>query len=111
MNDMRPGYNSDSFSAKITDSLSAEQLGDKQRLAAYSPKEYYPLAALTADEQNELATLRIDIHNFAQEQAAAWIVKGGVEKEYDAFVKQLESMGLRRLEEIYQAAYNRYRGK
>jgi putative aldouronate transport system substrate-binding protein len=111
LNDRRPGYTSDRLSARVIDNTQQEQIEDKERLSAYFPKEYYPPAALTPEEANELATLRADIHSYAQEQAATWIVRGGVEQEYAAFVRQLETMGLRRMEEIYQAAYNRYKGK
>jgi putative aldouronate transport system substrate-binding protein len=108
---MRPGYNSDSFSARIIDEAQEEQMVDKQRLSAYYPKEYYPPAATTPEESDELSILRTDIHPYAMEQAATWIVNGGVEREYAAFVAQLEAMGLRRMEEIYQGAYDRYMGK
>jgi putative aldouronate transport system substrate-binding protein len=66
---------------------------------------------MTPEEINELAILRTDIHSFAMQQASAWVVNGGVEREYAGFVRQLENMGLRRMEQIYQQVYNRYIGK
>jgi putative aldouronate transport system substrate-binding protein len=111
MGDLRPGYASDKLSARISDPDQKEQIDDKIRLSAYYPKEWYPPAVMTPDEASELATLRTDIHGFAQERTATWIVNGGVEQEYAGFVRQLETMGLRRMEAIYQGAYNRYMGR
>jgi putative aldouronate transport system substrate-binding protein len=63
---------------------------------------------MTPDESSELATLRTDIQNYVENQAATWIANGGVEREYDAFIRQLEAMGLRQMVQIYQTAYDRY---
>jgi putative aldouronate transport system substrate-binding protein len=107
-NDRSMGYTSAETSAKIDDPLFDEQLLAKENLMPYTPKEYFPLVAMTPDELTELSTLRTDIQSYAESQAATWIANGGAEVEYDAFVKQLESMGVKRMVEIYQGAYDRY---
>jgi putative aldouronate transport system substrate-binding protein len=109
-----------SHAASFSDALTKQIRNDflfgssfDQKLT-YAPyyKEYFPtLASRTPAEANELALLRTDIHGFAQEQAAKWIRNGGVEREYDAFVRQLNNMGLARMVAIYQGIYNRYMGK
>jgi putative aldouronate transport system substrate-binding protein len=110
--DDAPGWESQRFADALIDTPNERaMIADKKKLATYYSEEYYPLATMTPDETNELAMLRADIHGFAQEQTASWIVNGGVEREYAAFVRQLENMGLRKMEEIYQTAYNRYHGK
>ncbi|MDR3341263.1 MAG: extracellular solute-binding protein [Treponema sp.] len=111
MNDFSPCYVSDARSAMGEDPLFDAQVIDKALFTPYFAKEYYPPAALTPDEAGELAILRTDIHNYAREQASLWVVNGGVEREYAAFVQQLNTMGLPRMVEIYQNAYNRYMGK
>jgi putative aldouronate transport system substrate-binding protein len=111
LNGNRPGYTSDAMSARVIDEDQNLQIVDKQRLSAYYPKEYFPLVSLTPEEQNELSLVRTDIHSYAKEQAATWIVSGGVEREYAGFVSRLETMGLKRMLEIYQAGYDRYVGK
>jgi putative aldouronate transport system substrate-binding protein len=111
LNDFAPGYTSDKVSDLIDDLDVAQQYEDKKLLSAYYPKEYYPPVPMTDEELNELAILRTDIHNTAKTQFAQWIVNGGVEREYAGFVRQLETMGLRRMEQIYQNAYNRYMSK
>ncbi|MDR0641453.1 MAG: extracellular solute-binding protein [Treponema sp.] len=111
MNDLMVGFVSDELSARFEDPIFDRQYLDKERLSAYFPKEYYPLVSFTPDELNELSTLRQDIHTFAQQQTANWVVNGGIENEYAGFIRQLETMGLNRMVEIYQGAYNRYTGK
>jgi len=108
-NDLSVCYVSDETSAKIIDPQFDEQLLDKANyLMPYTPKEYYPSVAMTPEENSELSTLRTDIQNYVENQVATWIANGGVEKEYDAFLRQLDAMGLRRMVQIYQTAYDRY---
>jgi putative aldouronate transport system substrate-binding protein len=92
------------------DYLFGRQYNDKLTYVPYY-KEYFPMAAQTPEETDELAILRTDIHGPTQQQAATWIVNGGVEQEYDAFIRQLNNMGLPRMVEIYQGIYDRYMGK
>ncbi|MCL2832206.1 MAG: extracellular solute-binding protein [Treponema sp.] len=113
LNDLFAGYASDQLNSKLIMTVEDEMMADKKRLSAYYPKEYYPygMVAMTPQEVDELALLRTDIQSFAMQQTATWITKGGVENEYAGFIKQLENMGLRRMEQIYQQIYDRYIGK
>jgi putative aldouronate transport system substrate-binding protein len=112
LNDQAPGYTSDRVSNRLTLEFTNQlQYDDKLLLAPYYPKEWWPPVAFTPEEVNELAILRTDIHSIAQQKYAQWITQGGIEREYDAFVRQLNTMGLPRMVEIYQKAYNRYMGK
>jgi putative aldouronate transport system substrate-binding protein len=107
-----PGYGGGKVEEMIrNDYYSGEHYNDKLLYVPYY-KEYFPtMAAQTPEEASELSLLRTDIHGFAQQQTATWIVSGGIENEYDAFVRQLNNMGLSRMVEIYQGIYNRYMGK
>jgi putative aldouronate transport system substrate-binding protein len=110
-NYMFPGYCGPSMARKIrNDYIDGGQYKDKLMYVPYY-KDYFPMASQTAGESEELAILRTDIHGFTQQQAAAWIVRGGVEQEYDDFIRQLNNMGLPRMVEIYQGIYDRYMGK
>jgi putative aldouronate transport system substrate-binding protein len=109
--DMFPGYGGPSLTQKIrNDFIFGTQYNDKLVYAPYY-KEFFPMAAQTPEETDDLSILRADIHGFAKEQTATWIVNGGVEREYDAFIQQLNNMGLSRMVEIYQSIYDRYTGK
>jgi putative aldouronate transport system substrate-binding protein len=75
----------------------------------YIEKENYPSVFFTAEELAELTEIETDVLDLADRQRATWIVKGGVETEWDAYVAQLDQIGLKRMVEIYQTALDRYR--
>jgi putative aldouronate transport system substrate-binding protein len=110
LNDNTPCYAADSTVVHMEDQNMAEQLEDKKVLSQWYMREYYPMVALSPEEIDELAILRTDIHSTTTHQFASWVVNGGVEKEYDAFLKTLHGMGLEGMLAIYQAAYDRQAG-
>ena len=69
----------------------------------------FPKLSYTAEEANERATLRADLENYLK-QAKAQFMTGeiDVEEGWDNFVNTVNGMGLERLIEIEQAAYDRY---
>ena len=69
----------------------------------------FPLLSYTSEEANERATLKADLENYLK-QAKAQFITGeiDVEEGWDNFVNTVNGMGLERLIEIEQAAYDRY---
>lgn len=63
---------------------------------------------LSVDELNTVSTIEADITTLVTEKIATWIVKGGIEQEWDGYVSQLESIGLSEVLAAYQAAYDRF---
>jgi putative aldouronate transport system substrate-binding protein len=103
-----PQYTSDETSKLI---IGERILGwdDKDILAKYAVKEYWSgHAPFTPEETEELAVLTTDIQTLITQQTATWVTKGGIEKEYDSFIKTINSMGLPRMVSIHQTAYDRY---
>ncbi|WP_422116512.1 extracellular solute-binding protein [Brachybacterium sp. UNK5269] len=72
--------------------------------------EKYPPVMLSVDELNRISTLETDITSLVTEKIATWIVKGGIEQEWDGYVSQLEAIGLGEVVEVYQTAYDRFTG-
>lgn len=70
--------------------------------------EVYPSVYFTEDEVEEVAILQTDIASYVSQQYAKWIVEGGVEEEWDKYLKQLEAMDVDSYIKIYQDAYERY---
>ncbi|MGP5305870.1 extracellular solute-binding protein [Brachybacterium alimentarium] len=70
--------------------------------------EKYPPVMLSVDELNTVSTIEADITTLVTEKIATWIVKGGIEQEWDGYVSQLESIGLSEVLAAYQAAYDRF---
>ncbi len=69
----------------------------------------FPKLSYTAEEANERATLKTDLQTYLK-QAKAQFITGEVDVEggWDNFVNTVNSMGLERLLQIEQAAYDRY---
>ena len=110
LRDFGPKYVSSDFEQKIK--LSS-QSGDglKQDISKlgdpYTTKPY-PNVMYTKEENEELPTLTTDINNYVQTQRAEWITNGGIDEGWDAYIKQLNDMGLDRLIQIRNDAYDRY---
>ena len=68
----------------------------------------FPMVMWTPDVTEELAILRNDIFTFVDNKMAEWIIEGGVEEEWDSYIQQVNAMGLPRLLEIYQEAFDSY---
>ena len=52
----------------------------------------FPTLKYTADQLNNIATLASDIYSYVEGQYAHWVVDGGIEEEWDAYLDQLEQM-------------------
>lgn len=63
---------------------------------------------LTEEEQDTVTTLSTDIQQYIENKEAEWVMRGGVEEEWDNHVKQLKKMGIDKLINIYQRALDRY---
>ncbi|MBM7505892.1 ABC transporter substrate-binding protein [Agromyces aurantiacus] len=74
----------------------------------YAEPQNYPSVFFSVDELQEIGSLEPDIKALVEQKRAQWITSGGIEDEWDAYVSQLETMGLDRLLEIWQTAYDRF---
>jgi len=68
----------------------------------------YPNVMFTDEENEERPTLTTDIDKYVETTRAKWITEGGIDEEWDAYIEQLNAMGLERLIQIYTDAYERY---
>jgi len=77
-------------------------------LEPFLPKEIYPNVWHTQKEAEEINVLLTDIDSYAKKKQAEWVMQGGIERDWDDYLKQLDKMGLPRLVQIYVQAYERY---
>ena len=56
----------------------------------------YPNVFFTEEEIEEISILQTDIDSYVLQKYAQWIVDGGADAEWDAFQKQLKTMGVDR---------------
>ena len=79
--------------------------------AFYKPftwKEYFPSLFLSKADSDEVAAIKVDVEKYAKEKAAEWLVKGGIDAQWDDYINQLNKMNVARMVEIYQKAYEKY---
>ncbi|MEK0317471.1 extracellular solute-binding protein [Cohnella sp. 56] len=110
LRDFGPKYVSPEFEKKIKLDPAT---GDGLKLQLDSlGKNYvtqpFPDVMYTVEEYAEMPTLTTDIESYIKSNRAKWITKGGIDQEWDAYVKKLNDMGLQKLIKIYSDAYDRY---
>jgi len=76
--------------------------------APYKANDAYPPVMLSNDEIDRTSFALADINVLVKEKFASWIVNGTVDAEWDAYVAQLESMGIDDVIATYQQAYDRF---
>ena len=73
------------------------------------PQErHMPRVIHADDEREELGILWTEINSYITTTHADWIVNGGARAGWDAYIRQLENLGYRRMLEIQQAAVDRF---
>ena len=78
--------------------------------AAYA-RDTFPVVAYTAEQLDEMGFLSPDIINYVNQQYAHWVTEGGIDEEWDAYIAQLEKMGVQDLINIHLDAYAKYIGE
>ena len=71
----------------------------------------YPSVKYTAEELGERSTLYTDVYNYLVTAKVQFITgETDIDAGWDAYLAELDKIGLERLLEIEQAAYDRYLG-
>lgn len=73
-----------------------------------SQDQIYPAVKFSNEATEELTYLKTDIDKLVDQKAAEWAVNGGIDEEWDDYIEQLNKMGLDRMREIYQEAYDEW---
>ncbi|MCI9336995.1 MAG: hypothetical protein HFH93_05550 [Lachnospiraceae bacterium] len=71
-------------------------------------RDAFPVVKYTTEEAEALAGIQQDLIGYAETQYAHWVVDGGVEEEWDAYLEQLNKMQLETYIELQMQAYNAY---
>ena len=114
LRDYGPKYMNPEFYDKVT--LPTSQ-GDGVKVAEDSINGKYvttdrnnafPPVKFTDEEILRLSELQTDLYKYVEAQYAHWVVDGGVEEEWDAYLEQLDAMGLAEFVAIQTKAYDFY---
>ena len=84
----------------------------KEKMEPYAPKDgdynILPLMHLTAEEQDEIAVPLVEVSNYIKESQVAFITgKKDIDKDWDAYVSELEGLGLQQILDVYQKVIDR----
>lgn len=113
-NEFRLGSATDpNVDVKSADGL--EQLlynSSKEKMAPYAQDttkyDVLPTLKLTDDESGKIQTIGVEVEKYLAESQVAFITgKKDIEGDWDAYLKDLDNLGLPTLLEVYQVAYDR----
>lgn len=71
------------------------------------PNEFWSNPLMAPSNMKQLNAIDPDLRNFVTKTQAKWITQGGIEAEWGGYLKQLESLGLSKMLQIRQAAYDK----
>lgn len=110
LRDFGPKYVGDGFNEKVTiDDTGGDGLKmklDQEWREFVQPA--FPIVNYTAEELNTLSTLYADIDSYTSQMQSKWVVDGGIEKEWDEYLKTLDKMGFKEFINIQNEAFSRY---
>lgn len=104
-----PGWVSDAFESSIQGDSDMRFVYESDKF--YEPyfladNQRYPYVRWDKETQDELAILQTDIDGYVDRMIADFVMNGDVDERWDDYLSKLDDMGLVRLMEIYQNAYN-----
>jgi putative aldouronate transport system substrate-binding protein len=82
-----------------------------QYYAPYWPTQFWSNPLMSPADMKQLNAIDSDIRNFVTKTQAKWITQGGVEAEWDGYLKQLDTLGLSTMLKIRQAGFDRLNKK
>lgn len=68
----------------------------------------FPKAYFTIEETEQVSNFITDINTYISQKYAEWMIDGGVEEQWDDYLKKLNDMGLEDMMKIYEDVYKRY---
>lgn len=71
--------------------------------------EQYPLVTYTTEQAASLTTMYTDLSLYVNTMTAQWVVEGGIEEGWDAYIEQLKAMGADEFVKIHKDAYEAYK--
>jgi putative aldouronate transport system substrate-binding protein len=68
----------------------------------------YPLVFMSIEDTELLTQYETALKGYTDRKKAEWILNGGIEKEWDSYLKEMEKLGLSKALEIKQKYYDEY---
>lgn len=67
-----------------------------------------PVFYLSRENQDVVDAVLPDITTLAEQRWASWVMNGNIDSEWDAYIKQINAMGLPKMLEVYQREYEAF---
>ncbi|WP_243077169.1 ABC transporter substrate-binding protein [Microbacterium sp. SS28] len=80
----------------------------REYYAPYKANDGYPPVMLSNEELDQVSFANTDINTLVKEKFASWVVNGTIDGEWDAYVSQLQTLGVEDVIATYQQAYDRF---
>lgn len=77
-----------------------------QAYRPYQEQKNLPGMVLTVQDSQTVADFNANAMDFIKRKNAEWITNGGIDEEWDAYVQELQSMGVEEYVSIYQNTYD-----
>ncbi|MGL4373968.1 MAG: hypothetical protein ACRCS6_09315, partial [Turicibacter sp.] len=79
-----------------------------EKFRPYMEAQNYPNVFFAEDELEQLNFIEADVMSYVNGKRAQWIMNGGIDAEWDSYLKELDKMGLQDMMKIFQDGLNRY---
>lgn len=73
-----------------------------------APRDIYPMVKFSKEAVDEMTLIKSDILKLVDQKMAQWVINGNVDSEWNSYMEQIHDMGLDRLTQLYQKAYDDY---
>ncbi len=84
----------------------------KEIMAPDMQAEYnYPRVFFSKEEMDMVGRISLDrseIKQYIEKKRAEWLLKGGIDEQWDEYVAQLDKLGIKKVFDTFQKAYDRY---
>lgn len=71
-------------------------------------KYVYPNVFMSIEDTNRVSQLDTDIRKYAEQMKASWILNGGIDEEWDAYLEKMDKYGLQEYLKIKQKYFDEY---
>jgi putative aldouronate transport system substrate-binding protein len=71
-------------------------------------KDLYPSIMMGKEQLDQLSRYETDLNEFVKQKQAKWIVQGGIDEEWDAFVKKVNELKVDEVLKVYTQAYEAF---
>ncbi|WP_018751993.1 extracellular solute-binding protein [Paenibacillus sanguinis] len=72
---------------------------------------YYPSVYLNAEDITRVSQIETDLRPYAESKKAEWIMKGGVDTDWESYLKKLDDMGLPELLRLKQQGFDAFQAE